>query len=255
MMPSPQAQQWPADNVERRRGTRERQCSDCGQKDIVRSDNNSARCKSCGSKSNGAKGLAIIKARAVAREVSCTVCGTKHRNKQFCSVKCKSDAAERVTRDCKLCNTDFEVLASTLDSSNASGNFCSRSCYETFLCRTERTTGRGSQWKRARDDAVNKAPFCAICGTSKSLQVHHIIPFRISRDNTSDNLIPLCVKHHRWVETILVETESFGFDAVTRATWIGMLKERQMATASKIMEIRRTTLETTGQTYDDRATA
>ena len=56
-------------------------------------------------------------------------------------------------------------------------------------------------------------------------------------DNSQGNLIPLCVKHHRWVETILVETEAFGFDDTARVAWVGMLKERQMATAAKLMDI------------------
>jgi len=230
-------QKWPADKVERRRGARERTCCDCGNVDSVRTDYKALRCAACSRKANGAKGSQAIVDAALSREKDCESCGDRHRNKRFCSVKCKRDSAERTARECKHCGLAFDVLASTIKTSNASGNFCSRGCYETFLCRTGRVTGRGSQWKRIRAEAIKKAPFCAICGTTKSLQVHHIIPFRISRDNAQNNLIPLCVKHHRWVETILVETESFGFDATSKIAWVGMLKERQMATAAKIMEV------------------
>lgn len=229
--------EWPADNV-KRRGSRNRSCVSCGAVDVVRSDNKAERCASCAGREAGANGVAVIKARAIAREKPCQSCGSPHRNKKYCSVSCKSAAVERQARTCKCCGAGFDILASTLMSSNASGNFCSRACYKTFLCRTERTTGRGSQWKKARDEAVKKAPFCAICGTTKSLQVHHIIPFRLTMDNSQGNLIPLCVKHHRWVETILVETEAFGFDDTARVAWVGMLKERQMATAAKLMDIR-----------------
>ena len=51
-------------------------------------------------------------------------------------------------RKCKECDCEFEILKSKLKSSNTSGNFCSRKCYENYLCDTDRTTGRGSQWKK-----------------------------------------------------------------------------------------------------------
>jgi len=76
-----------------------------------------------------------------------------------------------------------------------------------------------------------------MCGTRHNLQVHHIIPFRLTQDNSQDNLVPLCVTHHRMVETALVSTEQFGFDDVARLAWIGMLRERQMATAAKLKEV------------------
>jgi len=66
-----------------------------------------------------------------------------------------------------------------------------------------------------------------------------MIPFRIDQDNRQSNLIPLCVVHHRWVETILVSTEEFGFDSTAKIAWHGMLRERQMATAMMLRGIAR----------------
>lgn len=83
------------------------------------------------------------------------------------------------------------------------------------------------------------APFCAICGTFKSIQVHHAVPFRLTHDNSQSNLVPLCVKHHRWIETLFVETERVGVPAEAGAVWMSMLRERQMAVAAKIREIAR----------------
>ena len=228
--------EWPSDKVERRAGKRERACVGCGRVDWVRSDNKAARCVPCAGRANGAKGLKSIKARAAASERPCESCGAMHRNAKFCSTSCKTASAAREKRRCNHCGAEFSVLASVLRS-NASGNFCTRACYEQWLCRTDRTTGRGSQWRKIRRDAVSRAPFCAMCGTRKNLQVHHVIPFRLTHDNSSDNLVPLCVKHHRMIETLLVSTEEFGFDDVARAAWIGMLKERQMATAAKLKEV------------------
>ena len=228
--------EWPADKVERRARKRERACVDCGRVDLVRSDSKAVRCVACAGRANGSKGLKSIKARAVANERPCESCGTMHRNAKFCSVSCKVASAAREQRCCNHCGAEFSVLSSVLRS-NASGNFCTRDCYEQWLCRTDRTTGRGSQWRKIRQEAIIRAPFCAMCGTRKNLQVHHVIPFRLTHDNSFDNLVPLCVKHHRMVETMLVSTEKFGFDDVARAAWIGMLKERQMATAAKLKEV------------------
>jgi len=228
--------QWPADKPERRKGKRERACIDCGRVDWVRSDNKAERCVPCSARVNGAKGLKFIKARAEVRKRHCETCGKMHRNAKFCSVACKNASAVREQRCCKYCGSEFSVLASVLRS-NASGNFCTRACYEKWLCRTGRTRGRGSQWRKARSETIRKAPFCAMCGTRHNLQVHHIIPFRLTQDNSQGNLVPLCVTHHRMVETALVTTEQFGFDDVTSLAWIGMLRERQMATAAKLKEV------------------
>ena len=237
-------EQWPADNITRRKVkslipyARNRICDTCGNAGVVRKDNKSTTCNSCAARKRGALGVAAIKARA--KSATCENCGSQYggNNKRFCSRKCRVAFTPKHDRKCKTCGAAFTILASCLKT-NASGNFCSRPCYDTFLCRTERTTGRGSQWKKSRDEAIRKAPFCAICGTTKKLQVHHIIPFRVTFDNSQRNLIPLCVKHHRWVETILVGTEEFGFDGMAQMAWAGMLKERQMATAATLMEVRR----------------
>ena len=41
---------------------------------------------------------------------------------------------------------------------------------------------------------------CARCGSTKNLQVHHIIPYRESHDNSLENLITLCGNCHPRVE-------------------------------------------------------
>jgi hypothetical protein len=82
-------------------------------------------------------------------------------------------------------------------------------------------------------------PFCAVCGTTKRLQVHHIIPFRLTQDNSKANLVPLCVTHHRWIETMFVDTERFGVDACTQEIWRGMIRSKQAVTATTIKEIAR----------------
>lgn len=55
-----------------------------------------------------------------------------------------------------------------------------------------------SKWSRVRKRHLKYEPRCAVCGTIKNLDVHHIIPMHIdpSRRYDPDNLITLCRKHH-----------------------------------------------------------
>lgn len=215
---------------------RERSCVKCGKIETVRKDNASTQCKSCASSAAGAITGAKRKAEAV--RAPCHNCAqpVKSARAKFCSVSCKS-AYAREGRICKTCGSEFEILKSALKT-NASGNFCSRSCYEVFLCRTDRMTGRGSQWKKIRDAVAKAFPFCGVCGTTKNIQVHHIVPFRLTHDNSPENLIPLCTKHHKWVEMMFVETEAHGADIETQGMiWKNMLRSRQQITASIVRRI------------------
>ena len=172
--------------------TRQRSCSECGKVEAVRKDSKSTRCKSCAARGNAASGRVKAVADAAARATFCPVCGSKkHKTDSYCSVACRLTVV-RVDRACKCCGVTFQVPRSRVNGkSNASANFCSRPCYEKFLCRTGRVTGRGSQWLKIRTRVKAVAPFCACCGTTKKqLQVHHIVPFRLTFDNSDQNLIP-----------------------------------------------------------------
>lgn len=122
---------------------------------------------------------------------------------------------------------------------NASGNFCSRPCYERWLCRTGRVTGRGSQWRRIREAVKAAAPFCGVCGrVACLLQVHHIVPFRLTFDNDNSNLIPLCVRCHKRVEMVTVEVEGVVDDPADIALVMNtLLRFRQSATFQVLRKI------------------
>ena len=53
---------------------------------------------------------------------------------------------------------------------------------------------RSSQWGKVRDAHLLMNPECAVCGTKKSLQVHHIQPFHLfpHLELAASNLIALC---------------------------------------------------------------
>lgn len=218
---------------------RERKCDDCGNIEIVRKDNKAAICGRCSGKRNAIKGAEKKKKIAAESRRECLNCAEKVNSARakFCSVKCKSEYA-RIDRECKHCAKSFSVVKSAIkENTNASGNFCSRQCYEKYLCKTGRTTGRGSQWNKIRLEVLRKFPFCARCGTRKNLQVHHITPFRLTADNSKENLVPLCIKHHKEIEMMFVETERFGVTQETEMIWRNMIRSMQSVTAFRIKEV------------------
>jgi len=223
-------------NSMQRNGAKDSLCEDCGTEFTSRKDISSKVCRRCGA-SRGGKAML---GRYRTPRTECKTCRAlipANKGYTYCSVECRKIGV-RETRECKYCKGTFEVFKSALsEATNTSGNFCSRSCYERYLCRTDRVTGRGSQWNKTRKEVLRHFPFCALCGTTRNLQVHHIIPFRLTHDNSLKNLIPLCTKHHKVVESLLVSTEEFGFDEWGRAAWCGMLRQWQMATLMKIREI------------------
>jgi hypothetical protein len=191
-----------------------RTCVDCGKVESVRRDNDGIRCRSCAARHNGGVGLRAIKTR-VKPIASCARCGitfrtnghaNKRANRRFCSRACREEP--KLHRICKECGIEFDVLPSVLSGkTNASANFCCRPCYMNWLCRLNPNPSRGYGWHEIRRQARRAAPFCAYCGTTTRLDVHHIIPYRLTADNAHDNLIPLCRKHHKAVEMDFLEME------------------------------------------------
>ena len=218
-----------------RNGSKIAICEDCGKESTVRKDTNPKVCKLCASSRGGRAAKGVF----TAEMKECKGCKKQIRkslNQNYCTSSCRS-INNREERECKKCNKPFTILKSALKT-NASGNFCSRHCYELFLCKSGRTTGRGSQWKKIRDQVVVAFPFCAVCGTTKKLQVHHIIPFRLTHDNSKENLIPLCVTHHKAVEYSFVKTEHEEIDIQTQSIfWRATLRARQILTIRAIKGI------------------
>jgi 5-methylcytosine-specific restriction endonuclease McrA len=66
----------------------------------------------------------------------------------------------------------------------------------------------GAQWKRVRA-AVRRRDGnrCVVCGRSDRLSVHHVVPARLGGDDSMDNLVTVCVLHHRQADAQLRRTE------------------------------------------------
>lgn len=98
----------------------------------------------------------------------------------------------------------------------------------------------GARWRQHRRAAIKAAPFCAVCGTSKRLQVHHITPRRKGGGQEPSNLIPLCVGHHKTIEVMTVEAlHACPDDLASAMEGVALrLRIRQSATAQVLARVR-----------------
>ena len=60
---------------------------------------------------------------------------------------------------------------------------------------------RSPKWSAVRKAFVKSNPYCSACGTTRELEVHHIIPFHIdaSRELDNANLLTLCQDCHFYI--------------------------------------------------------
>lgn len=60
---------------------------------------------------------------------------------------------------------------------------------------------RSAKWSAVRKAFVKSNPYCSACGTTRELEVHHIIPFHIdaSRELDTTNLLTLCQDCHFYI--------------------------------------------------------
>ena len=115
---------------------------------------------------------------------------------------------KRIEKQCPVCGKKLFVIPSK--DKMYINNFCSFECRSKYFFNYV-GGDKSFHWKgghanyRGNFDAVKREYFakkqiCALCGATKDIHIHHIIPFRYTQDNSKDNLIPLCRKHHRVVE-------------------------------------------------------
>ena len=125
---------------------------------------------------------------------------------KFCSLSCsiswnnKKRARGKVV-NCENCGKEIYRIPSYIERN--SHHFCSKDCefewkrgenHPRYHGGYDSKYGRG--WKRQRNLAIERDKICKNCGTSENLDVHHIIPFKISKDNSLSNLIVLCKSCH-----------------------------------------------------------
>jgi hypothetical protein len=191
------------DTARRKARTRQRVCAGCGKVEAVRKDNAAEICQSCSARRTGAKGLETIAKRKLT--AVCAHCGTTFFTSRTAAARAKNHCCSRVCRNalaavyrvCGFCGCSFRVARSVLSGkTNSSANYCSTTCYHDAMARPDAAGARGSRWRAIQREALRRHPWCARCGETDRLEVHHMIPWRVTRDNTQENLVVLCHSCH-----------------------------------------------------------
>lgn len=126
--------------------------------------------------------------------------------RNFCSLECKRnyEKTRHITRTCLTCGKIFDVYQSAIDSTNAEGKYCSKECYNKSMVKEDSSSYKGN-FSSVKRKYFSRVQFCAMCGTTKRIHIHHIIPYRLTHDNGLDNLIPLCISHHKQFENMSLD--------------------------------------------------
>lgn len=79
-----------------------------------------------------------------------------------------------------------------------------------------RYSKRSPKWPNLRKQHLSNNPRCEACGTTKDLDVHHIIPVHLDPDKELDstNLITLCSKQCHLVFGHLMNYKSWNKDVI-----------------------------------------
>lgn len=78
-----------------------------------------------------------------------------------------------------------------------------RSGQQKLQSAQQKTKLYSEDWDVIRTQVYKRDGYrCVMCGRKGKLHAHHIIPVRISKDNSFSNLVSVCSKCHRILESI-----------------------------------------------------
>lgn len=125
----------------------------------------------------------------------CLICGKTfkpaHRNRKYCSIDCRSEAHRREgIINCRQCGKPFK-------RDNRAIMFCSARCYgDSMLAIVPR---KGKDFTRAMRLRIRERDnnCCVLCGSTKKLEIDHIIPASLGGDNSLWNGQVLCSRCHK----------------------------------------------------------
>ena len=165
--------------------------------------------------------------------LTCSNCGSnfvrdrEHKMFLYCSEKCKKEAATKKIYVCKECGKEYSY-----DPDVSSLNYCSAKCREKhnkginteseeevtalvryLITKMNQAGSLGTYTPVYFTEVLNPTDVerktvlerdkrsCRICNSRSNLEIHHIIKRRDGGKNNLDNLITLCKKCHRHIET------------------------------------------------------
>lgn len=162
---------------------------------------------------------------------SCEVCGGALRGKatRFCSHRCYTASGVRaanlvigaglpirlarakgkIERVCERCGAHFWIWPShakgyATTRRRRGGRFCGQVCARNAPLPVDaKTRLQTPGWKATRQRVLARdGARCTACGSPRLLVVHHVKPWRWTRDDGPDNLVTLCrgchARAHGW---------------------------------------------------------
>jgi hypothetical protein len=108
---------------------------------------------------------------------------------------------KKVIKKCPVCEKQFVTVVSHRDEKTT----CSYSCSNTFFRSGENNPNWGSSGNVLERNGYRRIGFdyhkkeCIICGESKIVAIHHYDCNR--KNNSPENLIPLCPTHHHYIHS------------------------------------------------------
>lgn len=197
---------------DRKRGYSEISCPSCKSIRIARNDYVKTKpgyCRQCTSKMGGSSQKP---SRITGETATCRYCNSQFwrynylkNSRIFCSKICGDkhrSIYEKIDKSCLHCNKQFKYTPKP--NSNSVGNYCSITCRNNaYSVYKGGHIGTRPRWKTQRNRFLNLGNnFCFKCGSNSKIHVHHVIPYRISKDDSFNNLVSLCPKCHSSIEKI-----------------------------------------------------
>lgn len=179
-------------------------------------------CKNCGRKFEVAASVISEKTNSSA-VFCCRDCYTEY---QKTLTGEKNNHYTRYKTQCKNCGKEIWQIPSRAQIYK--GKFCSIKCRSEYMVNyvggEKNCNWVGGHTHYRGDFEHMKLLYfkgvckCAICDTDEKIHIHHIIPYRLTQDNTRDNLVPLCAKHHKIIEskTVKLLKDSSDYDSIRK---------------------------------------
>ena len=184
-------------------------CPVCKRDRSIRKDqspgSDAVVCKSCSAKRAAFNSRFNRKRKG--KVINCSVCKEEFYTfpseiRTFCSNKCHDKSRriyEKEERRCGFCSKKFVYIERP--NSNSAGKYCSLACRNNSYAKSAVPYGHKGyrpRWFSARKKFIEAGnDFCASCGNRDGrLEVHHVIPYRICKNNDAMNLITLCHPCH-----------------------------------------------------------
>jgi len=165
--------------------------------------------------------LGIYRPRRRSVIVYCPQCGKEFRAQparltngkdKYCSRECSNQAQRRrIGVFCANCGKAIDKKPA--DIGRTAHQFCTLECFHAwyigpnhFAWRGGGASRRGLGWADVKRIVKARDKICQRCGAKKA-DVHHVIPYRITHDNSPENLILLCRSCHAKADAALRKQE------------------------------------------------